>query len=341
MRGSKVDARPAGRDAREALRDLAGSLGCFGYRPEDAEFLVAAALLGGHFLRSQYRRFRGVRRGRAEAALLRRLKENGHVKTVRAARRRLEALYRLHGTSFYRAIGPAGVESRSGRRARRWIKQRLLALDHYIAAESGTWLLHGQAKADCFRSLGVADDHFPLAVRARAGQRRPFPDGFPIRVEPGSPTQVWFSYAHAGASETGMLRHLDRLEPLLAALVRNGTEVGIEVLADGAVQFLRLRRAWRRWAARVERDWEEAELFALRQAVEQRRWKSLGRQSLERYAELRAAHSCEVVERRYRKWIGLGAPKAVAGPCLIQSCTYREVLLECDYRPAEALPGRS
>ncbi len=341
MRGSRVDARAAGRGARDALRRLAGPLGRYGYPPEDAEFLVAAALLGGHFLRSQYRRFRGVRRGSAEAALVRRLQENGHARIARSARRGQEALYRLHGGSLYQSIGPAGLESRSGRRARRWIKQRLLALDHYIAAEGGTWLLHPRAKAEGLRSLGVEDDHFPLAARARGGQKRPFPDGFPIRIEAGSPDRIWFSYAHAGASETGMVRHLDRLEPLLAALVGNGAEVGIEVLADGAVQFLRLRRAWRRWAARVERDWEEAEMFALRQAVEQRRWKSLGRRSLQRYAELRAAHCGEAVERRYRKWIGPGVPETAEGRCLIQCCTYREVLLEFDYRPAEALPGRS
>ncbi len=40
-----------------------------GYRSVDAEFLTAAALLGGFFVRRQYRAFSGARKGKAEVQL--------------------------------------------------------------------------------------------------------------------------------------------------------------------------------------------------------------------------------------------------------------------------------
>ena len=324
----------------ETLRQQAAGLVTLGYREMEAEFLVAAALTGGYFLRRQYRLFTGLQTGWAATRLIRRAESNGHLLAVCPKGPYRKALYRLRGASLYSALGPAADEVRVRACARRWVKQHLLVLDHFIESGGGHWLLHAEAKASYFQSLGIPETSLPAAVRTRSGKRRLFPDGFPIKASVGDGKTVAFSYAHSGASEAGMRRHLRRYEPLVGALAAAGIGADLSVLADSPVQFLRLRRAWRKWAARVERDWEEAQLFDLRQKIDQHRWSELCMEALERYAELLAMHDGEGAERRYRAWIADGAPPRDPGPCPTALCTYREVLLDHDYRAADFLAAR-
>ena len=340
MTDTRAHKMAAARSARETLRELAAGLVTLGYRERDAEFVVAAALTGGYFLRRQYRAFSGCRKGRAELRLLRCAEANRHVRAAFPGHSRRETLYQLRGSSLRKALGPAAGEVRGRARARRWVKQHLLALDHFIGSEDGRWLLHAGEKAAFFRSLGIPEALLPAAPRTRNGKRILFPDAFPIQVADGDGPTVAFSYAHAEATEAGMLRHLQRHEPLAGALASRGIGIDLAVLADSAVQFLRLRRAWRKWAGRVERDWKEAQLFELRRRVDKRRWKALSLESIQRYADLRAAHDGEGAERRYRAWIANGAPQRDPGPCPTASCTYREVLLDHDYRAADLVAAR-
>lgn len=326
--------------SQEALRKPAAGLVALGYREMDAEFLVAAALTGGYFLRRQYRSFTSNRKGWAEMKFLKCTEANRHIRTACPGHSHRKTLYRLCGASLYKALGPAAREVRARSRARRWVKQRLLALDYFINSAGGGWLLHAGAKAAYFQSLGIPKASLPAAPRTRNGKRRLFPDGFPIRVADSDGQTVAFSYAHSGASAAGMLRHLKRYEPLAEALASRGIEIDLAVLADSAVQFLRLRQAWRKWAGRVQRDWEEAQLFELRQKVDQHRWKELSLESIERYADLSAAHEGEGTVLRYRGWIADGAPKRISGPCLTTLYTYREILLDHDYRAADLVAAR-
>ena len=325
------------RVSREILREPAAGLERFGYRPVQAEFLAAAALLGGYFVRRQYRSFAGCRRGRAEVALLRRAVGHGHATAVVG-----KALYRLRGASLYRALGPRARGAASRPRARRGVKQRLLALDYFVeSSDEGRWLLTATHKAEYFSSLGIPAERFPAAARKRAGKTRAFADGFPMLVQDGGSPTVVLSYAHAGATASAMSKHLERHEALAADLA--GMDFGCRwaVLAESPVQFLRLRRAWTQWRGRLERDWSELEYFELRRAVEQRRWDTLTAESVERYATLLAAHQSEGAERRYAAWIESGAPRRSHESCLAGHCAYQEVLLDFDYRAADAVPSRA
>ena len=303
-----------------------------GYRRVEAEFLTAVALLGGFFVQRQFRTFSGGSNGGAEARLVGRARANGHVK----ANRHKPRLYRLCGASLFQAVDCDDPGSGAGR-ARRAAKQRLLALDYWIARiGEGRLLLAAADKAAYFASLGIGEDCFPAAVRTRQNRRRFFPDGFPIGASEASCAPVRFAYAHAGSSAHGMERHLASHQPLARALARRGIACEWVVLTDSEAQFARLRHAWERWLARAERDWSEGEYFELRRLVDKRRWQDLSRESVERYASLGAQHVGTAVERRYREWARSGAPARKPGGDFAASCRYREVLMEFDYAAADA-----
>lgn len=303
-----------------------------GYRSVEAEFLTAVALLGGFFVQRQFQTFCGGRRGGAEVRLVRRVQANGHVKTNRHKPR----LYRLCGASLFQAVGCDDPGSGAGR-ARRAAKQRLLVLDYWISRiGEGQFSLTAADKAAYFAALGIGEDCFPAAVRTRQNRRRYFPDGFPIGAPEESRAPVRFIYAHAGSSVHGMERHLAGHEPLARALAQRGIACEWVVLVDSVAQFARLRHAWERWLARVERDWSEGEYFELRRLVDKRRWKDLSRESVERYASLGAQHVGAAVERRYREWVRSGAPARKPGGDFAAACRYREVLMEFDYAAADA-----
>ena len=327
--GSPANPPDAG---RIDLAERAGRVAALGYRPAEAEFLVAAALLGGFFVRRQFREFRKSGGGGSEAGLLRRARANGHLK----ADGRKPRLYRLCGAPLFRAAGckvPGSVPGRAPRAA----KQRLLALDYWIACrETARLLLAAEDKADYFAALGIGRDRFPAAVRARQGRRAAFPDGFPIGVPGAGCPAVRFTYAHAGSSAHGMERHLRSHEPLARALHLRGMPCQWVVLADSRAQFARLRHAWNRWLARAGRDWSEGEYFELRRRVDQRRWQELSRESVERYARLAAEHGSAAAEGRYQAWARGGAPERQPGGDFAASCSLLEVLMEFDYAAAEA-----
>lgn len=303
-----------------------------GYRSVEAEFLTAVALLGGFFVRRQFRAFSGASEGGAEIRLVRRAEANGHLK----ANGGRPLLYRLCGASLFQAVGCDDPGSGRGR-ARRAAKQRLLVLDYWIARiGEGQLLLTAADKAAYFASLGIDEDCLPAAVRTRQNMRRFFPDGFPIGTSEASRAPVRFTYAHAGSSVHGMERHLTSHEPLARALAQRGVACEWVVLADSEAQFARLRHAWGRWLARVERDWSEGEYFELRRLVDKRRWKDLSRESVERYASLGSQHVGTAVERRYRDWARSGAPARKPGGDFAESCRYSEVLMEFDYAAADS-----
>ncbi|MYB54432.1 MAG: hypothetical protein F4X77_19865 [Acidobacteriia bacterium] len=329
----------AGADAKELDTAIAADflrrakrVEALGYRSADAEFLTAVALLGGFFVRRQYRAFSGTAKGRAEVELVGRAMTNGHVRV----NGRKPALYRLCGASLFGAVDCDDPGSGAGR-ARRAAKQRLLVLDYWIACiGKGQLLLTATHKAAYFASLGIGEDCFPAAARNRQNRRKLFPEGLPIGVPSPGSASVRFTYAHAGSSAHGMERHLASHEPLAAALAQRGIACEWVVLADSEAQFARLRDAWRRWQARAERDWSEGEYFELRRLVDKRRWQQLSREDVERYAYLSGLHRTASAEQRYHAWARDGAHPRNPGGDFAESCRYREVLMEFDYAAADA-----
>ena len=315
---------------REALRERAAGLAAFGYRSADAEFLAVAGLLGGYFVRRQYRAYVGCRAGGAETSMLKLAQSNGHAVPVVG-----RTLFRLRGASFYRAIRSEGsLAQREGAWAA--IKKRLLVLDYFLESGSdGLWLLSESDKAGYFASLDVAADRFPASARGLGGRTRVFSDGFPIRVADGDSPLVSFSYVHLGSTDRGVLRHLECHEALLAALALKGFMCEWVMLADSPVQFLRLRTAWRRWRDRVARDCLEQEYFQLRLEIDKRNWGALSRESIERYASLCSQCRGHGVDGRYRQWLNRGSPARQPGEGFADACQYREVHLDSDYAIAE------
>ena len=330
---------PAGTDSKELDTAIAADffrrakrVEELGYRSVDAEFLTAVALLGGFFVRRQYRAFSGVGKGCAEVRLVGRAMTNGHLRV----NGRKPALYRLCGASLFGAVGCDDPGSGAGR-ARRAAKQRLLVLDYWIACiGEGRLLLTAAHKAAYFASLGIGEDCFPAAARNRQNGRKLFPEGFPIGAAGPGSASVRFTYAHAGSSAHGMERHLASHEPLAAALAQRDIACEWVVLADTEAQFARLRDAWRRWQARAERDWSEGEYFELRRLVDKRRWQQLSREDVERYAYLSGIHRTAAAEQRYHAWARDGAHPRNPGGDFAESSRYREVLMEFDYAAADA-----
>ncbi len=314
----------------EGLSERAARLQEFGYRPTEGEFLVAAALLGGYFLRRQYLRYVGCRSGGSDTRFLRLVESTGHAAAIVG-----KGLYRLRGSSVYRAIG---CEDGWRRREAGWaaIKKRLLTLDYFLeVAPSGPWLLSGSDKAAYFASLDIPEERFPSSARTRGSRPQFFADGFPVASAGGDLSVVSFSFAHTGSTGQALDRHLALYEPLAASLARRGFECLWVMLADSPVEFPRLRHAWRRWRGIVSRDWQEREYFELRLDVEKRKWSSLSRDSVERYACLCNRFTGKGTNRRYRNWLDEGSPPWEPGADLARACRYREILLDRDYALAD------
>lgn len=335
-RSHLASARPRRRGPSEALRaslrGRAAALRAFGYRDLDAEFLVAAGALGGHFLRRQYRQYAGCLRGGTDTRFLRLAESKQHIAPLVG-----RSLFRMRGSALFRAIR---CKEGIARRERGWdaIRKRLLVVDYFLqAGETGTWLLSDEDKTSWFASRGIPAERFPTAVRTRKGRHRVFPDGFPVTVGGRSPDQICFSYSHAGSTAHSFRHHLGRHESIAASLACLGIDCEWVVLADSPVQFPRLRRAWRQWRTRQVRDWHETELFELRIEVDRRNWSALSREDVERYARLSSSLRGERVDRRYRRWVQAGLPPRRPGGAFAESCAYREVLLDRDYSIVERI----
>ena len=303
-----------------------------GYRSVDAEFLTAVALLGGFFVRRQYRAFSCVGKGSAEVRLVGRARANGHVRV----NGRKPALYRLCGASLFGAVGCDDPGSGAGR-ARRAAKQRLLVLDYWIAhIGEGGLLLTAAQKAAYFASLGIGEDCFPAATGKRQNGRKFFPEGFPIgAASPGSKS-VRFTYAHAGSSAHGIERHLASHESLAAALAaaRHRVRVGGAGRHRGAV------RAPARCLASLAGTGGEG---LVRGRV--LRVAPVGGQAAMGATLQRGCRALRVPEqpsrlcRRGAALSHLGARRRAAaqsGGDFAASCKYREVLMEFDYAAADA-----
>ena len=329
LRHKLADGTP-GTEFRARVGERSRELARFGYSEYDAAFLAASALLGSYFLRRQYRAWGGRKPGSSESRFLSMAEQLGHAKPLVR-----KSLYCIHSRQVFAAIGWSG---RAGRplASRRYVKQRLLALDYLIESGDGhRWLLDEAEKVAYFRSLGIDGRNLPSGRPNSAGKVRHFPSAFPIRAAGTGRPEVEFVYAHCSATALGMEKHLSCHEPLASGLRAHGIDCAWTVLADSPNQFPRLRRAWRHWRDKRMRDWAELEYFSLRQAVKTRQWRKLNTEKALRYAELYATLDGPGTESRYRTWLDKGAPERVLGGDFALGCRYREVLLHHDYGVAD------
>ena len=319
-----------GAEFRAHVGERSRGLARFGYSEHDAAFLTASALLGSYFLRRQYRAWAGRKPGSSESRFLSLAEGLGHAKPLVR-----KTLYCVHSRHVIAAIGGSGGVGRP-LASRRFVKQRLLALDYLIESGDGQrWLLDEAEKVAYFGSLGIERRSLPASRPNTAGKVRRFPSPFPIRAAgTGQPT-VGFVYSHCAATALGMERHLGTHEPLATGLRARGLDCAWTVLADSPNQFPRLRRVWRQWRDKRMRDWAELEYFGLRQAVRTRQWHGLDTEKATRYAELYATLEDSGTESRYRTWLDKGKPERAPGADFASGCRYREVLLHHDYGVAD------
>ena len=332
--------RPAAAPAsfREIARDRAARFGRFGYGAGDAEFLGAVTVLGGFFVRRQYREWTGRPLGWAETEFLARATGLGHVRACVG-----ESLYTVCRDWMYRAVG--ADYSVGGTISRAFAKRRLLALDYLtLRRDQSNWMVDSATKAAYFQSLGVSADRLPTGVRLVRGKPRYFPGVMPIRTACGKAPMVEFLYPHAGSRAHHFERHLQLYEPLATGLRAIGIGCRWRVLADDHVQLLRLRNAWGKWVTSHKRDPTESEYFALRKSFENQRWAELSVEDINRYAELRRIHENEgpgyqfrTTDRRYRAWLERGAPAEEPGADFAEGCELRELLLKHDYTLADRI----
>ena len=269
---------------REIVRERSARLNRFGYRPRDAEFLCACTLLGGFFVRRQYREWTGRAQGSAEMEFLAKAAGLGHVRACIGKR-----LYTVYRDCIYRDVGADWVGQPAISRA--FAKRRLLALDSLTWRRDQTgWLVDAAAKTAYFQSLDVSLDRLPTAARLRRGQARYFPGIIPIRMAFGNAPMVEFLYPNPGSMARHFRRHLKVYEPLAADLRAIGMGCRWRVLTDSSVQLSRLHNVWGKWVTSHELNPTEPEYFALRRRLEKRQWAELSIDDLNRYGELKRIH---------------------------------------------------
>ena len=222
--------------------------------------------------------------------------------------------------------------------SRRKVKQKLLALDYLLDSNNAlTWLLSEKQKTEYFRSLGIAADILPVSGRIGNGHPRRLADGLPILLKPGATPVVAFSYAHVGATSAGIERYLNRHEPLLVKLAERSISSEWVMLADSAIQFLRLRQAWRRWRAACLTACNRKEYFALRLSVERQQWSAMTHEAVDRYVQLQSDHENEKTQHLYQCWLESGAIPHRGGDDFAAHSCYHEVLLGYVYSVADSI----
>ena len=184
-RTGSLDQPAAGvKSFHEIVRERSAKLKRFGYRPTDAEFLCACTLLGGFFVRRQYREWTGHAQGPDEMGFLAKATGLRHVRACVGNR-----LYKVWRDWIYRKVGADCVLRPAISRAS--AKRSLLALDSLTGRRDQTgWLVDAVAKTTYLRSLGVSADRLPTAARLQRGMPRSFPGIIPVRMAFGNAPMV-------------------------------------------------------------------------------------------------------------------------------------------------------
>jgi hypothetical protein len=154
----------------------------FGYNEREAAFLCWAALHGGYFLRRQYAFFLGKDSSGAVAALVDKLTDQEHARTLTALNN--TKIHHLSSRPFYTAIGEPDNRNRR-EHAPAAIKIRLMGLDFALAHREHHYLATEREKLDYFNgALGIPLSDLPwkryVSRKSRSTTTRYFVDKYPI-----------------------------------------------------------------------------------------------------------------------------------------------------------------
>jgi len=164
----------------------------FGYSDREARFLCWSALHGGYFLRRQYAGFMGKETGGSLAALIEKLIDQEHARTLTALNN--TKIYHLASRPFYTSIGEPDNRNRR-EHAPAAIKTRLISLDFALAHRQYNYLATEREKLNYFNgTLGIPLSDLPwkryVSRKSRSTTNRYFVDKYPIFLEESGDTEA-------------------------------------------------------------------------------------------------------------------------------------------------------
>ena len=221
----------------------------FDLEPAVAEWLAAAALHAGCFLRSQYLEYSNQLRYSAER----------FVQTLRKQKLVVEIpgddglglLCRITNKRIYRVLGAANVRHRR-LDSWRYMCHRLLSLDYVLDHPGLPWLPTEAEKLACCEKLGVPRTDLPYREYGGADNvghtRRYFANKHPIAVDPGSKTAV-FVYADSDErSPKGLRSWRKEHAPLWSCLHEQGFRLSIVHAGRNPELARSVRNVFRGWS---------------------------------------------------------------------------------------------
>lgn len=293
----------------------------FGYNPEEAAFLVLAALHSGYFLRRQYLFFVNGSKGWKDVNLLNKLSQNRHLAVD--SYRPGSFVYHLSAKPMYDALGERDNRNRRERQPAT-IKRKLMGLDFVLEHPGYRYLATESEKAAFFvEECGIARSDLPARWYTSSKSAPPavryFVDKFPLYItESGNARQVaHFSYVDEGSqSIDGLATHLKQYQALLEGL----SEFRFVYVSDSGGlwqsanrQFAKFRTE--RTRRRIEGGFpvELVDYFAARRRYEARDYSGFDASALIRLREQKAQFTGDHYDELYRQWIGT-ATNARASP---------------------------
>jgi hypothetical protein len=196
----------------------------FGYGPQEARFLVMAALQSGYFLRRQFLTFVAGTKGWKDMVLIHKLKANRHCRITIYRHNRM--VFHLSAKPLYGALGEPDNRNRREHQPST-IKNKIIGLDYVLEHPAYEYLATEREKLDYFgRTLKIASEDLPTrwyeSPRGRQASAKYFADKYPMFLCPEAGTAepvIHFCYVDEGLQSTDRFdTYLNQYRRLLAGL---------------------------------------------------------------------------------------------------------------------------
>lgn len=307
-----------------------------GYTPEEAEFLMLAAIHSGYFVRRQFSAFLGQRPGGAEARFVEKLVRTGYAQAINQRGNRI--IYHLRAKSLYGRLGQTDNRNRREKMPLT-IKRKLMCLDFVLLHREQRFLALEADKVHYFtQDRRISLDLLPVRrYPAHQGDQvtdRYFVDKLPVYVaESLSLPVVHFAFVDEGSvSLDGFETFLKQYRELCAAL---GVFEIIYVAAEP------------RWAGKSQRVFERffpngswaltgeqerlLQYFETRRKFESRQFAGLDADRIARYREEKREFASAASEELYQRWVVNGPSALTVLTATTQRASFRTVTLAYDY----------
>lgn len=314
-------------------------IGHLGYTPDEAQFLVLAAMHSGYFVRRQFSDFLCQGRGGAEARFIQKLLDREHAQAIPLRSNRL--LYHLRAKGMYARLGQTDNRNRRDKMPFT-IKRKLMCLDFVLLHRGQRFLGLEADKVSYFREERRIDlERLPVRRYSAhtSGQttERYFVDKLPLYVSLGgeslAPPVVHFAYVDEGAES------LDGFETFLEQYRELCRSVGrFEVVYVAAEP---------RWTAKAERvfgrfypeggcsirpeDERMLQFFATRRKFETREFSGFDAERIARFREEKREFAG--AEQLYQRWLNEGYESVRASLSSREAleAAFRAIVLSHDY----------